>query len=140
VGLVFRNLAIVFDRPQELGMLVAGWAVLLAVEALMLCATSWSSFGRSARDALLMNLAAVVPVTAVVVVGSGIFYHAHSRRALIIVLAIGWLTSMLVKSWVLDWIKPGPMSRPFAGAFLANLVSWTLIGGGAYLLANRFLS
>jgi hypothetical protein len=131
-----HELSQLFEKPQQLGILVAGWAVLLAVEALMLRATSWSSFGRSARDSLLMNLAALLPVGLVIVLGAGVFYHDHSRRALIIILAAAWLTSLWVKSWVLARVKPQPLSRPVAGAFLANLVSWAMAGGAVYFLGR----
>lgn len=127
------DLANAMSKPEHFGMVAAAWAVLLAVEALMLRATAWSSFSRSARDALFMNLAALLPVGVVLVLGAGVFYHDGSTRAAVIVLGAGWLVSILVKSWVLGRLKPTPLSRPAAGAFLADLVSWSLMIGGVFL-------
>ena len=125
-----------FTKTDRLGIAAGVWAVLLAVEALMLRVSGWSSFGRSARDALLMNLAAMVPVIAVVILGAGLFYYDHTKRAPIVVLAAGWLTSLVVKTWTLGRLKPTPLSRPAAGALLADIVSWGLAIGGAFLLVR----
>jgi hypothetical protein len=104
------------------------------VAALPLHLTGWGSFGRSARDSLIMNLAAIIPVCAVLIVMMGVFYYDRGTRAPVIVLGAGWIISVLVKTWMLSKVKPTPLSRPAAGALAADLVSWGLMIGGAFLL------